>query len=78
MQAADLLLLAAVVAAAVGYAEGGRLAKLIGGWQVICWALVLSAPVLLIPTALSIDQATHNCPRYLGRLMGGRADRSGM
>jgi drug/metabolite transporter (DMT)-like permease len=47
---ADLVLLGAVVAAAVGYAEGGRLAQQLGGWQVICWALVLSAPFELLPT----------------------------
>ena len=49
---ADLALLAAVLAAALGYAEGGRLAQTLGGWQVICWALVLAAPFLLIPVAL--------------------------
>ncbi|MFT4040803.1 MAG: EamA family transporter, partial [Thermomicrobiales bacterium] len=43
-QFADLLLLAAVAAAAVGYAEGGRLARDLGGWRVICWALLISAP----------------------------------
>jgi drug/metabolite transporter (DMT)-like permease len=47
---ADLLLVLAVVAAAIGYAEGGRLARTLGGWQVISWALVLSAPLLAIPT----------------------------
>lgn len=46
--AADLLLAAAVVSAAIGYAEGGRLARTMGGWQVICWVLVISAPVLAI------------------------------
>ena len=44
---ADLLVLAAVPLAAMGYAEGGRLARTMGGPEVICWALVLSAPVLL-------------------------------
>jgi drug/metabolite transporter (DMT)-like permease len=52
---ADLLLLAAVASAAVGYAEGARLARLIGGWQVISWALVLSAPILAVPTWWSVD-----------------------
>jgi len=47
---ADLLLVLAVVAAAIGYAEGGRLARTLGGWQVISWALVLSAPLLAVPT----------------------------
>lgn len=41
-----LYLLASVAVAAVGYAVGGRLAVQIGGWRVICWALVLYAPLL--------------------------------
>ncbi|RJF99968.1 DMT family transporter [Noviherbaspirillum saxi] len=44
---ADLALFAAVIAAAMGYAEGGRLSQSMGGQQVISWALVLSMPVLL-------------------------------
>ncbi|MFF0945158.1 DMT family transporter [Kocuria sp. CPCC 205300] len=47
---ADLLLFGAVAAAAVGYAEGGLLARELGAWQTISWALVLSAP-LMIPLA---------------------------
>lgn len=50
-QFADLALFAAVVAAAMGYAEGARLSQAMGGQQVICWALVLSLPVLLPITA---------------------------
>ncbi len=44
---ADLALLAAVASSALGYAEGGRLGRELGGWQVICWALVLGFPLLL-------------------------------
>ncbi len=44
---ADLVLFAAVISAAMGYAEGGRLSQTMGGQQVISWALVLSVPVLL-------------------------------
>jgi drug/metabolite transporter (DMT)-like permease len=44
---ADGLILIAVALGALGYAEGGQLARTLGGWQVISWALVLSAPVLL-------------------------------
>ncbi|WP_334189113.1 DMT family transporter [Noviherbaspirillum sp.] len=47
LHVADLALFAAVVAAAMGYAEGGRLSQSMGGQQVISWALVLSMPVLL-------------------------------
>ena len=40
----DIYLLFAVISAAVGYAVGGKIAKELGGWQVICWALALSLP----------------------------------
>jgi len=50
---ADLLLLAAVATCAMGYAEGGRLSRELGGWRVISWALVLACPFLAIPVGLS-------------------------
>jgi drug/metabolite transporter (DMT)-like permease len=45
---ADLLMFAAVLSAAAGYAEGGRLARSMGGQETISWALVLAA----LPSAL--------------------------
>lgn len=42
----DALMLAAIVACGLGYAEGARLSRRLGGWQVICWALVISLPVM--------------------------------
>ena len=53
--AGDGLVLLAVAASAVGYAEGGALSRELGGWRVLCWALVLSAPVLLPIVAWSLD-----------------------
>ena len=53
-QPADALLLVAVLFAALGYAEGGRLARDLGGWRVICWALLLAAPFLVVPVAVAI------------------------
>ncbi|TDW36974.1 EamA-like transporter family protein [Rhizobium azibense] len=44
----DILMLAAVIVCGLGYAEGGRLSRKLGGWQVISWALVLSLPVMLV------------------------------
>lgn len=44
---ADLLLAGAVVCAAIGYAQGGVLSRSLGGWQVICWALLIALPVLV-------------------------------
>ena len=49
---ADLALFGAIVSAGVGYAEGARLSKSLGGLQVISWALVFSAPVLIVPVVL--------------------------
>jgi drug/metabolite transporter (DMT)-like permease len=43
----DGLMLAAIVACGMGYAEGARLSRVLGGWQVICWSLVVSLPVML-------------------------------
>jgi drug/metabolite transporter (DMT)-like permease len=50
------LLLGAVVAGAIGYAQGGHLAQILGGWQVICWALVIALPILLIPVSYTVFQ----------------------
>ena len=53
---ADLLFLGAVVAAAIGYAEGGLLARELGAWQTVSWALVLASPLMVFLTVLSIVQ----------------------
>lgn len=45
--AGDILMVAAVVLCGLGYAEGAKLTKTLGGWQVISWALILSLPVML-------------------------------
>ncbi|MFC3996932.1 DMT family transporter [Nocardiopsis sediminis] len=52
--AADLYLAAALVAAAIGYAEGGRLAASIPGWQVIAWGLVAAAPLSIPLSVLAL------------------------
>ncbi|MEI4522445.1 DMT family transporter [Pseudomonas sp. CCNWLW23] len=44
----DLLMLAAILACGLGYAEGAKLSRSLGGWQVICWALVLSLPLMTV------------------------------
>ncbi|EEH67528.1 MULTISPECIES: DMT family transporter [Acinetobacter] len=43
----DFYMLLAILLCGFGYAEGGRLSKHLGGWQVICWALLLTLPVML-------------------------------
>jgi drug/metabolite transporter (DMT)-like permease len=52
--AADMYLLCAVAACAAGYAEGGRLARHMPGWQVIAWALVAALPVTALTCALAL------------------------
>lgn len=47
----DLLMLGAIIACGLGYAEGAKLSRKLGGWQVISWALVLSLP-LMIPLSI--------------------------
>ncbi|MBD8491635.1 DMT family transporter [Pseudomonas syringae] len=44
----DGLMLLAILACGLGYAEGARLSRTLGGWQVICWALVLALPFMLV------------------------------
>lgn len=44
---ADLYLLGAVVAAAIGYVEGAALSKVMPGWQVVSWCVVLTLPISL-------------------------------
>jgi drug/metabolite transporter (DMT)-like permease len=53
----DGLMLAAIVVCGLGYAEGAKLSRTLGGWQVISWALVLSLPIML-PLALMLQPPT--------------------
>lgn len=53
---ADLLLFGAVLAAAVGYAEGGLLARELGSWQTVSWGLLLAAPLMLVLTTVAVAQ----------------------
>ncbi|WP_051367474.1 DMT family transporter [Hamadaea tsunoensis] len=50
---ADLFLLAANVLCGLGYAEGGALARDLGGARTICWALIVALPVSLPITVAS-------------------------
>ncbi|MGW6544816.1 DMT family transporter [Streptomyces massasporeus] len=51
---ADLYLFAALLVCAAGYTEGGRLARIMPGWQVIGWALVLCLPLTVPVAALAL------------------------
>lgn len=64
----DLLMLAAIVVCGLGYAEGAKLSRKLGGWQVICWALVLSLPVIGVLTFATLPPSWGNigAPAWLG------------
>ncbi|MEP9351573.1 DMT family transporter [Xanthobacter sp. KR7-225] len=51
--AGDGLLVLSVIACSSGYAITGRLARSMGGWEVICYMLILALPVNLVGTLLS-------------------------
>ena len=51
---ADLLLALAIIAAAIGYAEGAEVSKSIGSWQTICFALVLSLPITVPASIIAV------------------------
>ncbi|UCI33835.1 DMT family transporter [Mesorhizobium sp. B4-1-4] len=50
----DSLMLAAIIVCGLGYAEGAALSRRLGGWQVICWALALSLPIMLLLTFVTL------------------------
>jgi len=64
----DLLMIAAVILCGLGYAEGAKLSRRLGGWQVISWALVLSAPVMLLLTLVTLPVLWQDItvPAWLG------------
>jgi len=52
----DLLMLASVVVCGLGYAGGAKLSRELGGWQVICWALIIALPVMSVATIETIPE----------------------
>jgi drug/metabolite transporter (DMT)-like permease len=66
--AGDLLMIAAIVVCGLGYAEGAVLSRRLGGWQVICWALVLASPVMLLLAVSTTPPlwAAIGTPAWLG------------
>jgi len=58
LQTGDLWLLLAVLLGGMGYAEGARASRTLGGARTICWALVVSAPLVAVPVLwLAVDTA---------------------
>lgn len=55
----DLLMLAAVIVCGMGYAEGARLTRELGGLAVISWALIISLPLMLIASGVTLPASFH-------------------
>ncbi|MGW3358430.1 DMT family transporter [Streptomyces bungoensis] len=60
LTAADGYLFAALLVCAAGYTEGGRLARVMPGWHVIGWALVLCLPLGVPAAALALTHEPVN------------------
>jgi len=60
--AGSLLMLAAVALAGLGYAEGAKLSRRLGGWQVISWALVVALPLMLPLTFVRLPSTLQHVP----------------
>lgn len=43
----NIYMVAAIVICGLGYAEGAKLSRSLGGWQTISWALVLALPAMV-------------------------------
>lgn len=55
----DVLMLIAIILCGLGYAEGAKLSRNLGGWQVISWSLVLSLPPMLFLTLFTMPASFH-------------------
>ena len=64
----DLYMIIAVLLCGLGYAEGGVLSRTLGGWQVICWALVIALPLMIPLFWLYLPSSFHGIPAsaYIG------------
>jgi drug/metabolite transporter (DMT)-like permease len=64
----DLLMLGAILTCGYGYAEGGRLSRHMGGWEVISWALVLSLPFMAVLCVVALPQTWQyiSVPAWIG------------
>lgn len=62
LHVADLALLVAVIILGLSYAEGGVLARELGSWQVIAWAIIIATPFLIIPVFLNVSAEMLHAP----------------
>ncbi len=53
LQAGDGVMLLAVLCGGLGYAGGAKAAITLGGWQTICWALVIALPLTTLASLVA-------------------------
>ncbi|MBE1464614.1 DMT family transporter [Kibdelosporangium phytohabitans] len=66
LELADLFLLIAIVLCGLGYAEGGALARELGGARTVCWALVVSMPVTVPVALVTVDFSNAGSSSWFG------------
>jgi drug/metabolite transporter (DMT)-like permease len=64
----DLFMIAAILPCGLGYAEGARLSRRLGGWQVISWALALALPPMAVLAAVTMPETWSGVagPAWIG------------
>ena len=64
----DAFMVAAVLLCGLGYAEGARLSRRLGGWQVISWALLVALPAMAVLALATLPDswAGIGMPAWLG------------
>jgi drug/metabolite transporter (DMT)-like permease len=56
LSSGDLWLLLAALSASLGYVVSGKITRRMPGWEVICWALVLTAPASFVGAVTTFHQ----------------------
>lgn len=59
LQPGDAWLFLAAVTASLGYVLSAKVSRIIAGWEVISWALVITAPLSLVATLLVAANGIH-------------------
>lgn len=64
----DLYMIIAIIVCGMGYAEGAKLSRKLGGWQVICWALAISLPLMAVAAFVLLPNNFTNIstPAWIG------------
>jgi len=58
----DAVLFLSVIASSLGYAEGARLTRVMPGWEVTSWSIVMGAPFMVIPAVMAVRTYGMSAP----------------